>query len=68
MTPEFRAGERDRGCRLLCCDCGKPAEGNVTCDDGELCDACHAEDMSEPMNASDGGGHPYWREDFHSDG
>jgi hypothetical protein len=41
MTPEFRAGERDRGSRLLCCDCGEPAEGNITCDDGNICDACH---------------------------
>lgn len=41
MSPEFRAGERDANVVLKCCDCGKPAEGHVSCDDGAVCDACH---------------------------
>lgn len=39
----FRAGEKDRDCLLVCCDCGGEAEGNVSCEDGEICDACHNE-------------------------
>jgi len=31
-----------RAVRLPCIDCGKPAEGNVSCDEGDLCDRCHA--------------------------
>jgi membrane protease subunit (stomatin/prohibitin family) len=27
--------------KLLCVDCGCIAEGNVDCEDGPLCDACH---------------------------
>ena len=38
----FRAAERDVTVHLTCCDCGRLAEGNVWCDDGDVCDACHA--------------------------
>jgi len=42
MHTDFRDSERDTAPRLTCCDCGKPAQGNVACEDGELCDACGA--------------------------
>lgn len=37
----FRRHETDFAPRLTCCECGKPAQGNASFDDGgELCDAC----------------------------
>mgnify|MGYP006367084087 CR=1 FL=1 len=44
---DFRAGENPKPCKLVCCDCGKAAQGKVSCEDGDLCDACHAEDMKD---------------------
>ena len=41
----FRRGENPPDIKLVCCDCGKQAEGNVTCDDGEICDACDEKSM-----------------------
>lgn len=39
---DFRKNESiTEGPPLYCCECGKKAEGNVSCDDGEICDACH---------------------------
>ena len=53
MYPEFRAAERDVTPRIVCCLCDSPAEGNVSCDEGEICDRCHAEEMREPEIGSD---------------
>jgi len=53
MSPEFRAGEAV-AVRLTCCDCGGEAEGNVICEHGDLCDACHA-GTSSPKDCK---GHP----------
>ena len=47
-----RSGERERTVRLICCDCGKPAEGSVSCDDGEICDACHGRDIESAVLAA----------------
>jgi len=44
---EFRKNESSVDAPLVCCECGKAAEGNVSCDDGEVCDACHARDAGE---------------------
>lgn len=55
MSPEFRANERDVGARLTCCECGGQAEGNVTCDDGDICDACHADETERAQECK---GHP----------
>jgi hypothetical protein len=41
---EFRASERDVTPRWTCWECGKQAQGNVRCEDGELCDACASAD------------------------
>ncbi len=32
---------------LVCIDCDGPAEGNTTTDDGDICDVCHADGMSD---------------------
>ena len=48
MSPEFRSSERVRSIKLVCCDCGLEAEGNVSCDGDELCDRCAEIDMSKP--------------------
>ena len=32
---------------LTCCDCGKAAEGNSSCSEGQICDACIASDEGE---------------------
>lgn len=40
---EFRRNENPKPCKLVCCECGKPAQGNVSCDDGEICDKCDEE-------------------------
>jgi hypothetical protein len=40
---EFRRNENYQPPPLVCCECGGRAEGNITCDDGEICDKCHAE-------------------------
>jgi len=39
----FRQNETPAISALKCCECGKNAQGNITCDDGPLCDDCHAE-------------------------
>lgn len=48
---EFRRGEIVRPVKLVCCDCGGPAEGNVTCEiDGvqhHVCNACHEAAVGE---------------------
>jgi len=44
---DFRANESRADRPLACCECGKEAEGNVSCDDGPICDACHA---TEPVS------------------
>ena len=31
--------------QLACCDCGGEAQGNYSCDDGNICDACDARGM-----------------------
>mgnify|MGYP007100048950 CR=1 FL=1 len=43
---EFRRGENQPEPKLICCICGKPAEGNASFigTDEEICDACVAED------------------------
>ena len=47
----FRAGENPQPCKLICCECGGKAEGNVETRDNEdspwepLCNACHAADQ-----------------------
>lgn len=46
---EFRRGESRADKPLVCCDCGKTAEGNVSCDDGDVCDACHAQAMNDTI-------------------
>lgn len=40
---DFRRNENPKPCKLICCECGKPAEGNVSCEDGDICDKCHKE-------------------------
>lgn len=40
---EFRRGENQRYRGPLCVECDKEAEGNVSCEEGELCDACGSE-------------------------
>ena len=42
MHHEFRKLERDREPRLICTECGGPAEGNCSWTDGsgEICDKC----------------------------
>ena len=49
MSPEFRAAERVISIRLICTECGKPAQGNASWTDGsgEICDACIAKDKVE---------------------
>lgn len=37
----FRQNEADRGSSLTCSECHGPAEGEVTCEGEELCNACH---------------------------
>jgi hypothetical protein len=40
---ETRVSESGRGWstpKLICCECGKSAEGAVSCDDGPLCYRC----------------------------
>ena len=37
----FRKNESRVDAPLVCCECGKRAEGNISCDDGDVCDACH---------------------------
>ena len=36
----FRNNENPKQIKLTCCDCGKEAQGNVYCSDGEVCDDC----------------------------
>lgn len=44
----FRSGENPKPIKLICCECGKPAQGNVSTRESEnspwlpLCDACDA--------------------------
>lgn len=45
MHYEFRSAERDVSIRLVCVECGKRAQGNVECAEGELCDSCGAEEF-----------------------
>lgn len=56
MSPEFRAAERVISIRLICTECGKPAQGNASWTDGsgEICDACVEKDekSAEPCKAS----------------
>lgn len=51
MSPEFRAAERVTCIRLVCADCGGPAQGNVSYSDGsgEVCDSCAAADDGTPL-------------------
>ena len=50
----FRAGENPKPIKLICCECGKRAQGNVETRKDQnsawepLCDACHAEDEESP--------------------
>jgi len=44
---EFRKNETPRPITLYCCECGKKAEGNVSCEDGDICDACHDKMLKE---------------------
>lgn len=41
----FRQNETPKPVKLVCCECGGSADGNVSCDDGEICDACHEDDV-----------------------
>lgn len=43
---DFRRNETPKPCKLVCCECGKSAQGNVSCDDGEICDVCHERDLA----------------------
>jgi len=47
VSPEFRHGERVFSLKLTCIECGKRAQGNVACAEGEICDACHEEAMAD---------------------
>lgn len=42
----FRTGENPKPIRLVCCECGGCAEGDVSCEDGEICNACHEKDVA----------------------
>ena len=50
MSPEFRAGERVVTIKLICTECGKPAQGNHSWTDGsgEICDGCVEQDEKSP--------------------
>jgi len=41
------ASEHATGRGLICCECGRPAQGNIGTDAGEVCDACHVAYMIE---------------------
>ena len=41
----FQAGERVKNDALPCIECGKPAEGEVTMEEGEICLACHKKQL-----------------------
>jgi len=47
MDPEFMKGERVIDPKLVCTECGKPAQGNASWTDGsgEICDACLEKDQ-----------------------
>jgi hypothetical protein len=49
---EFRQGEKVREIRLICTECGKPAQGNASWSDGsgELCNKCAEEDQKAAPN------------------
>lgn len=39
----FGLRESSRDGPLYCAECGREAEGNVSCEDGPICDACDKE-------------------------
>ena len=41
---DFGRAESYRPPSLVCCDCGRPAQGNCSSDAGPVCDACVAAD------------------------
>lgn len=43
----FRLGENPKPIRFECCECGGRAEGDVSCEDGEICNACHEASMCD---------------------
>ena len=47
MDPDFMRGERVVDIKLTCTECGKPAQGNASWNDGsgEICDDCLAKDQ-----------------------
>lgn len=47
MTPEFRQGERVSEPRLICCECGGSAEGNISIDGKDCCDKCGNEQAAK---------------------
>jgi len=46
MDPDFMRGERVVDIKLTCTECGKPAQGNASWNDGsgEICDVCLEKD------------------------
>lgn len=53
MSPEFRVMERDLAVRMVCTECGEPAQGNCSWTDGsgEICDACVAAEARAAADA-----------------
>ena len=47
MNVEFRAAERVTDLRCVCAACGCAAEGNVTSDGEDICDACASDDSTK---------------------
>lgn len=44
---EFRRNENAVSAKLICCECGKPAQGNVYGENGEICDDCHEQGQKD---------------------